>query len=83
MSRYIGIYPPPKYPHMTLTCAASTSPLPPPHTHSLTPTRAPDDDGQNTSLDRHSLSYCVSLIENGVNPEALAVRERVVAGGMM
>jgi len=31
----------------------------------------------NTHLDRQSLSYCVSLIENGVNPEALAnvVRE--------
>jgi len=29
---------------------------------------------QNTHLDRQSLSYCVSLIENGVNPEALAVR---------
>ncbi|KAK0305502.1 hypothetical protein LTS16_019917 [Friedmanniomyces endolithicus] len=29
--------------------------------------------GQNTNLDRQSLSYCVSLIENGVNPEALAV----------
>lgn len=28
---------------------------------------------QNTNLDRHTLSYCVSLIENGVNPEALAV----------
>ena len=28
----------------------------------------------NTHLDRQSLSYCVSLIENGVNPEALAVR---------
>lgn len=27
----------------------------------------------NTHLDRQSLSYCVSLIENGVNPEALAV----------
>ncbi|KAI9713856.1 MAG: hypothetical protein M1820_000586 [Bogoriella megaspora] len=26
----------------------------------------------NTHLDRHSLSLCVSLIENGVNPEALA-----------
>lgn len=28
---------------------------------------------QNTNLDRQSLSYCVSLIENGVNPDALAV----------
>ncbi|KAI4735628.1 hypothetical protein E4T50_13876 [Aureobasidium sp. EXF-12298] len=27
----------------------------------------------NTNLDRQSLSYCVSLIENGVNPDALAV----------
>ncbi|KAG8626207.1 hypothetical protein KVT40_006608 [Elsinoe batatas] len=26
----------------------------------------------NTNLDRKSLSYCVSLIEHGVNPEALA-----------
>lgn len=30
----------------------------------------------NTGLDRQSLSYCVSLIENGVNPEALAVCAR-------
>jgi poly(3-hydroxybutyrate) depolymerase len=29
---------------------------------------------QNTQLDRQQLSYCVSLIENGANPEALAVR---------
>ena len=28
---------------------------------------------QNTQLDRTQLSLCVSLIENGVNPEALAV----------
>jgi mitotic-spindle organizing protein 1 len=28
---------------------------------------------QNTGLNRQQLSYCVSLIENGVNPEALAV----------
>ena len=28
---------------------------------------------QNTHLDRHTISLCVSLIENGVNPEALAV----------
>ncbi|RPA87768.1 hypothetical protein BJ508DRAFT_357354 [Ascobolus immersus RN42] len=26
----------------------------------------------NTHLDQQTLSYCVSLIENGVNPEALA-----------
>ncbi|KAF1990751.1 hypothetical protein K402DRAFT_202979 [Aulographum hederae CBS 113979] len=26
----------------------------------------------NTKLNRQQLSYCVSLIENGVNPEALA-----------
>ncbi|KAF1816915.1 hypothetical protein P152DRAFT_477991 [Eremomyces bilateralis CBS 781.70] len=26
----------------------------------------------NTKLTRQQLSYCVSLIENGVNPEALA-----------
>lgn len=29
--------------------------------------------GQNTHLDRAQLSLCVSLIENGVHPEALAV----------
>jgi mitotic-spindle organizing protein 1 len=28
---------------------------------------------QNTQLDRSQLSLCVSLMENGVNPEALAV----------
>ncbi|KAK7554313.1 mitotic-spindle organizing gamma-tubulin ring associated-domain-containing protein [Phyllosticta paracitricarpa] len=27
----------------------------------------------NTKLNRTQLSYCISLIENGVNPEALAV----------
>ncbi|KAF1826533.1 mitotic-spindle organizing protein associated with a ring of gamma-tubulin 1 [Dissoconium aciculare CBS 342.82] len=27
----------------------------------------------NTQLDRNVLAHCVSLIENGVNPEALAV----------
>ncbi|KAL0637088.1 hypothetical protein Q9L58_003911 [Maublancomyces gigas] len=27
----------------------------------------------NTHLDRRALSLCVSLVENGVNPEALAV----------
>ncbi|KAI9676745.1 MAG: hypothetical protein M1829_002839 [Trizodia sp. TS-e1964] len=27
----------------------------------------------NTQLDRTTLSLCVSLIENGVNPDALAV----------
>ncbi|KAF2855701.1 hypothetical protein T440DRAFT_513800 [Plenodomus tracheiphilus IPT5] len=27
---------------------------------------------ENTHLDRQQLSYCVSLIENGANPEALA-----------
>jgi hypothetical protein len=32
------------------------------------------DTAQNTHLDRQQLSYCVSLIENGANPEALAVR---------
>ncbi|OJD40333.1 mitotic-spindle organizing protein 1 [Diplodia corticola] len=26
----------------------------------------------NTSLSRNQLSFCVSLIDNGVNPEALA-----------
>ncbi|KAL8948010.1 MAG: hypothetical protein Q9183_007730 [Haloplaca sp. 2 TL-2023] len=30
----------------------------------------------NTHLDRPTLSLCVSLIENGVNPEALAVSTR-------
>lgn len=29
----------------------------------------------NTHLDRTQLSLCVSLIENGVNPEALAVSD--------
>ena len=28
---------------------------------------------KNTNLDRTELSLCVSLIENGVNPDALAV----------
>lgn len=28
---------------------------------------------KDTELDRSQLSLCVSLIENGVNPEALAV----------
>lgn len=28
---------------------------------------------QNADLDRGTLSICISLIENGVNPEALAV----------
>lgn len=28
---------------------------------------------QNAELDRGTLSICISLIENGVNPEALAV----------
>lgn len=31
------------------------------------------DDSKDTELDRSQLSLCVSLIENGVNPEALAV----------
>lgn len=34
---------------------------------------APTKQAQNTHLNRQQLSYCVSLIENGVNPEALAV----------
>lgn len=29
---------------------------------------------QNCHLDRQTLSLCISMIENGVNPEALAVR---------
>ena len=33
---------------------------------------------QNTHLDRSTLSLCVSLIENGVNPEALAVSSRLL-----
>jgi mitotic-spindle organizing protein 1 len=28
---------------------------------------------QNADLDRQTLSICISLIENGVNPEALSV----------
>lgn len=32
-----------------------------------------NETSQNTHLDRQQLSYCVSLIENGANPEALAV----------
>jgi mitotic-spindle organizing protein 1 len=35
--------------------------------------RNPNLGKQNTHLDRTELSLCVSLIENGVNPEALAV----------
>ena len=30
---------------------------------------------QNSDLDRETLSVCISLIENGVNPEALAVSD--------
>jgi len=33
---------------------------------------------QDTDLDRAQLSLCVSLIENGVNPEALAVSYKTV-----
>lgn len=29
---------------------------------------------QNCHLDRRTLSICISMIERGVNPEALAVR---------
>ncbi|KAF2129647.1 hypothetical protein P153DRAFT_316814 [Dothidotthia symphoricarpi CBS 119687] len=41
----------------------------------------------NTHLDRQQLSYCVSLIENGANPEALAkviqqLREEYPASSM-
>jgi mitotic-spindle organizing protein 1 len=32
----------------------------------------------NTGLDKHTLSLCVSLCENGVNPEALAVWSSIV-----
>lgn len=35
--------------------------------------KALNEDTQDTGLDRNTLSICVSLIENGVNPEALAV----------
>lgn len=41
--------------------------------------RAPETDlGQNTQLDRTQLSLCVSLMENGVNPEALAVSDGLI-----
>jgi mitotic-spindle organizing protein 1 len=40
---------------------------------------APSKHAQNTHLNRQQLSYCVSLIENGVNPEALAVRVPFIA----
>lgn len=33
----------------------------------------------NTHLDRDQLATCVAMIENGVNPEALAVRVMLVA----
>lgn len=36
-------------------------------------TRAWLNTSKNTHLDRPQLSLCVSLVENGVNPEALAV----------
>jgi len=36
--------------------------------------RSSTDRVQNADLDRQTLSICISLIENGVNPEALAVR---------
>jgi hypothetical protein len=32
-----------------------------------------DSNAQNCHLDRRTLSICISMIENGVNPEALAV----------
>lgn len=39
----------------------------------------------NTGLDRQTLSLCVSLCENGVNPEALAVHSpvfvKLISGG--
>lgn len=34
----------------------------------------------NTQLDRETLATCVSLIERGVNPEALAVRINLLLG---
>lgn len=33
---------------------------------------------ENTQIDRQTLSLCVSLVENGVDPAALAVRPRGV-----
>ena len=39
----------------------------------IKPKSLTNDRLQNTHLDRQTLSLCVSLIENGVNPEALAV----------
>jgi Mitotic-spindle organizing gamma-tubulin ring associated len=33
----------------------------------------------NTQLDRETLATCVSMIESGVNPEALAVRLHALA----
>ena len=38
---------------------------------------------QNTQLDRGQLSLCVSLIENGVNPEALAVSPDVIVAVLL
>lgn len=35
---------------------------------------------KNADLDRSTLSVCISLIENGVNPEALAVSTVRLAG---
>jgi len=43
------------------------------HSELQTNTSPPLPCQQNTNLDRTQLSLCVSLIENGVNPEALAV----------
>jgi mitotic-spindle organizing protein 1 len=34
---------------------------------------------QNTQLNRSQLSWCVSLIENGVNPEALAASFKLLS----
>lgn len=39
----------------------------------LTPIQTAYPERQNCHLTRHQLSLCVSLIQNGVNPEALAV----------
>lgn len=56
--------------HPPRDCDTARTRLPRINTMHQTPTNKM----QNTKLDRQQLSYCVSLIENGANPEALAVR---------
>ncbi|CUS09909.1 unnamed protein product [Tuber aestivum] len=41
----------------------------------LIPKSYPTVNDKNTNLDRTTLSLCVSLVENGVHPEALAEGE--------